>query len=150
VQVVEVIEPAPRILRDARQEAVLKTIRQLGLTPRSAALSNSVPTSTFYLWMQDPAFAEKVDFAESMFERSLAAVVVSAAVKLRSHRAALAFLARRFPDRWTARVDLRVEAHVPDEQEIEERLSPEFREQRMQELVDVWLKERGERREAAS
>ena len=90
-----------RASRDARQEAVLETIRLTGLTPRSAALACAVATATFYRWMDDGAsgFRDRVAVAERQFERSMALVVSHAAVKTKSWRAA-ASAASRFRPPW--------------------------------------------------
>ena len=85
--------------------------------------------------MEDPDFADRVSFAEHQFERALASVIVTAAVKLKSHRAALAFLERRFPDVWAQRLDLRVEQRLPEE-EVEAAFTPEQRRARLREIVE--------------
>lgn len=80
--------------------------------------------STYYEWADaDPAFRDQIAEAEAIFERRMAAVIVTNAISLRSFRAALAFLERRFPDRWGDRTRLDLKVDVPA---LDDRLEAEL------------------------
>jgi hypothetical protein len=91
-----------------RQAAVLANV-SIGMTRRRAAAAADVPFSTLYEWLEAPEFRERVEKAEGEFERRMVGVILSAAFRTRSWRAALAILERRFPE-WAARQRLEVTA----------------------------------------
>jgi len=123
--------------RGTRKQVVVDTVRASGLTPRQAALSVGVSASTFYEWADaDPVFRGQIAEAEAIFERRMAAVIVTNAVSLRSFRAALAFLERRFPDRWGDRTRLDLTLERPSrEDEIDAALTDEELQRRLRELA---------------
>jgi hypothetical protein len=125
----------PEASPEKRKAAVVETVRRVGLSPRSAALSVGVAASTFYDWMDlDESFREQIAVAERQFERAMLLVIVSSAVKTRSWRAAMAVLERRFPDLWTPRLNVSVEPQSLED-ELDANLSDEQLEGRLRELA---------------
>ena len=130
----------PDASAETRKGAVIEAVRRVGLSPRSAALSCNVAASTFYGWMDgDEEFRDAIAVAERQFERSMLLVVVSAAVRRRSWRAAIAVLERRFSDLWTPKLDVAVEAKSLED-DLAENLSPEELQQQYDLLVDESLR----------
>jgi hypothetical protein len=97
-----------------------------------------VSSSAYYRLVEgDQLFRDEIENATSLFARRMAAVVARAAATLGSWRAAAFWLERRLPDLYGVKLDLRV-TDAPPEGELEEKLTPEQRDERMQALVDEW------------
>jgi hypothetical protein len=60
-----------------------------------------VPSSTYYRFVdEDEAFRDAIAEAEAIFEKRLVASILHDGIALKSWRAKLELLSRRFPDRW--------------------------------------------------
>ena len=106
--------PAPSRAAD-RKKAIVETVRKTGMHPYRAALSVGVPSSTYYRFVDDDeAFRDAIAEAEATFERRLVVSILSDGIALKSWRAKLELLSRRFPDRWGLRekLDLSVEGAI--------------------------------------
>ena len=110
--------PAPDTLPaptqpEMRKKAIVEAVRKTGLHPYRAALSVGVPSSSYYRMVDDDeAFRDAIAEAESIFERRLVVSILNDGVTLKSWRAKLELLARRFPDRWGERqkLDMTIES----------------------------------------
>lgn len=120
---------------DVRRDAIVSVIRATGVPPRHAAMSVGVSSSAYYRLAEDPAFVDAMDEATSVFARRMGAVIAKAAGSLGSWRAAAFWLERRLSSDFGPRIDLQLGLRPP-EQEIEEKLTPELRANRLRVLAD--------------
>jgi hypothetical protein len=100
----------PEATPEARKKAVLRLIETRGLRPRQAALAAGVGSSTYYDWLDgDREFVSAIEMSEAKFESAMVGSIVHDGLTLRSWRAKLELLERRFPDRYGQRVDLTID-----------------------------------------